>query len=62
VRLIASKLPPNKVAAACKRKAKKASKAQQKLTPTTVVLAGWSVLITTLDHSWPASSSATRKR
>ena len=55
VRLIASKLPPAKVEAARKRKAKKATKAQRKLTLTTVALAGWLVLITTLDESWPAT-------
>src|SRR5215207_2661458 len=54
VRLIASKLPADKVAAARKRKAQKAKKAHRKLTPTTVALAGWVVLITTLDASWPA--------
>ena len=57
VRLIASKLPPAKVAAARKRKAQKAKKAHRKLTPTTVALAGWVVLITTLDASWPATVS-----
>lgn len=55
VRLIASKLPADKVAAARKRKAKKAKKAHRKLTPTTVALAGWLVLITTLDATWPAT-------
>ena len=54
VRLIASKLPADKVAAARKRKARKAKKAQRKLRPTTVALAGWLVLITTLDATWPA--------
>jgi len=55
VRLIAHKLPPDKVAAARKRKAQKAKKAKRKLTPTTVALAGWLVLITTLDTTWPAT-------
>jgi hypothetical protein len=55
VRLIASKLPADKVAAARKRKAKKAKKAHRKLTPTTVALAGWLVVITTLDATWPAT-------
>lgn len=55
VRLIASKLPPDKVAAARKRKAKKAKKAKRKLTPATIALAGWLVLITTLDETWPAT-------
>jgi Transposase DDE domain len=54
VRLIARKLPADKVAAARKRKATKAKKAKRKLTPTTVALAGWLVVITTLDTSWPA--------
>jgi DDE family transposase len=55
VRLIASKLPKDTVAAARKRKAKKAKKAKRKLTPVTLALAGFLVLITTLDESWPAS-------
>jgi Transposase DDE domain len=55
VRLIAGKLPADKVAAARKRKAQKAKKAHRKLTATTVALAGWLVLITTLDASWPAT-------
>lgn len=55
VRLIARKLPADKTAAARKRKAQKAKKAKRKLTPTTVALAGWVVLITTLDTTWPAS-------
>jgi hypothetical protein len=55
VRLIAHKLPPDKVAAARKRKAQKATKAHRKLTPTSIALAGWVVLITTLDTSWPAT-------
>jgi len=55
VRLIACTLPTDKVQAARKRKAKKAKKAQRKLTPTTVALAGWVVLITTLDATWPAT-------
>jgi len=55
VRLIASRLPADKVAAARKRKAKKAKKAKRKLTSTTIALAGWLVLMTTLDATWPAS-------
>jgi len=55
VRLIAHKLPPDKVAAARKRKAQKAKKAKRKLTPTSVALAGWLVLVTTLNQSWPAT-------
>lgn len=55
VRVIAHKVPPDKVAAARKRKAQKAKKAKRKLTPTTVALAGWLVLITTLDATWSAS-------
>jgi DDE family transposase len=54
VRLIASKLPADKVAVARKRKATKAKKAKRKLTPTSVALAGWLVLITTLDATWLA--------
>ena len=55
VRLIARKLPADKVMAARKRKATKAKKAHRKLTPTTIALAGWLVLITTLAASWPAT-------
>ena len=55
VRLIASKLPADKVAAARKRKAKKAKKAKRKLTSATVALAGFLVLITSLDETWPAT-------
>jgi len=55
VRLIAAKLPAEQAAAARKRKAKKAKKAKRKLTPTTIALAGWLVLITTLDESWSAT-------
>jgi DDE family transposase len=55
VRLIASKLPPEKVRAAQKRKRRKAQKAGRKITPQTLLLAGWLVLITTLDRSWPAT-------
>jgi hypothetical protein len=55
LRLIASKLPADKVAAARKRKAQKAKKARRKLLPTTVALAGWLVLISTLDASWSAT-------
>ena len=55
VRLIASKLPADKAAAARKRKAKKAKKAKRKLSAVTIALAGFLVLITTLDESWSAS-------
>ena len=55
VRLIVSKLPPDKVAAARNRKAKKAKKAKRKLTSATLALAGFVVLITTLDQSWSAT-------
>jgi hypothetical protein len=55
VRLIASKLPSDKVQAAIKRKTKKAKKAKRKLTAATVALAGYLVLITTLDESWSAT-------
>jgi len=48
VRLIACKLPADTVAAARKRRAKKAKKAHRTLTPTTVALAGWLVCNTTL--------------
>jgi hypothetical protein len=55
VRLIASKLPACKLAAARKRKRRKAQKAGRQLTHKTVLLCGWLLLITTLDSSWPAT-------
>jgi len=55
VRLIASKLPADKVAAVRKRKQRKAQKAGRKLTNHTLQLAQWLLLITTLEASWNAS-------
>jgi hypothetical protein len=55
VRLIASKLPADKVAAARKRKRRKAQKAQRKISSQTLQLACWLLVITTLDASWSAS-------
>ncbi len=55
LRLIARKLPPEKVQAAQKRKRRKAQKAGRKITPQTLVLAGWLLVITTLDQDWSAS-------
>jgi hypothetical protein len=55
LRLIASKLPADKVAAIRKRKRRKAQKAGRKITSRTLQLASWVLLITTLDASWTAS-------
>lgn len=55
VRLIASKLPTDKVAAIRKRKKRKAQKAGRKITSQTLQLAAWLLLITTLDASWSAT-------
>jgi hypothetical protein len=55
VRLIASKLPADKVAAIRKRKKRKAQKAGRKITRQTLQLAAWLLLITTLDVSWSGS-------
>jgi hypothetical protein len=55
VRLIASKLPSDTVAAACKRKKRKAQKAGRRLTSQTLQLAGWLLLVTTLESGWSAS-------
>lgn len=55
VRLIASKLPPEKVAAVRKRKRRKAQKAGRRISSHTLQLASWLVLITTLDTSWSAT-------
>lgn len=55
VRLIASKLPADKVAAVRKRKQRKAQKAGRKLSSQTLQLAQWLLLITTLEASWSAS-------
>jgi hypothetical protein len=55
VRLIASKLPADKVAAIRKRKKRKAQKAGRIITSRTLQLACWLLLITSLDASWSAS-------
>jgi hypothetical protein len=55
VRLIASKLPADKVAQIRKRKRRKAKKDGRKITSRTLQLAGWLLLITTLEASWNAS-------
>ena len=49
VRLIASKLPADKVAAVRKRKQRKAQKAGRRITSQTLQLAAWLLLITTLE-------------
>jgi hypothetical protein len=55
LRLIASKLPADKVATIRKRKRRKAQKAGRKITSQTLQLAAWLLLITSLDASWSAS-------
>jgi Transposase DDE domain len=55
VRLLASKLPADKVAAVRKRKKRKAQKAGRKITRRTLQLASWLLLITTLCASWSAT-------
>jgi len=56
VRLVVSKIPPQQVAKAQQRKKDAAKKRGRKLTAKTLVLAGWWLLITTLDaHVWPAT-------
>jgi hypothetical protein len=55
VRLIASKLPADKVATIRKRKKRKAQKAGRQITSQTLQLASWLLLITTLDASWCAT-------
>jgi hypothetical protein len=55
VRLIASKLPAEKVRKAQKRKRRKAQKAGRKISAESLLLCGFLLLITTLDQSWPAS-------
>jgi hypothetical protein len=55
VRLIASKLPADKVAAVRKRKTRKAQKAGRTIRSQTLQLAQWLLLITTLEASWSAS-------
>jgi hypothetical protein len=54
VRLIASKLPADKVAAIRKRKKRKAQKAGRRITSQTLRLAAWLLLITTLQADWSA--------
>jgi hypothetical protein len=56
VRLVASKLPPQKVRAAQERKKRKAKKSGRKLSPEALLLAGWWLLVTTLSaQEWSAS-------
>ena len=55
VRLVASKLPADKVAAIRKRKKRKAQKAGRRITSQTLQLAAWLLLITTLEADWSAS-------
>jgi len=55
VRLIASKLPSDKVAAVRKRKKRKAQKARRRISSQTLQLAAWLLLITTLESEWSAS-------
>lgn len=55
VRLIASKLPADKVATIRKRKKRKAQKAGRRITSQTLQLAAWLLLITTLSASWSAT-------
>lgn len=55
VRLLASKLPADKVAAARKRKARKAQKNGRALSVRVVQLASWLLVLTTLDTSWSAA-------
>lgn len=55
VRLIASKLPRDKVAAVRKRKKRKAQKAGRQIKRQTLQLAGWVLVLTTLTCAWSAS-------
>ena len=55
VRLIASKLPCDKIAAVRKRKKRKAQKAGRRIKSQTLQLAGWLLLVTTLERAWSAS-------
>ena len=55
VRLIASKVPADKLASIRKRKKRKAQKAGRKISSQTLQLAGWLLLITTLDATWCAT-------
>ncbi len=57
VRLIASKVPPERAAKARKRKRREAKKAGRRIRPATLVFAGWWLLLTTL-----ALAPATRTR
>jgi hypothetical protein len=54
VRLIASRLPADKLAAIRKRKRRKAQKAGRKISNQTLQLAAWLLVITTLATSWSA--------
>jgi len=56
VRLIASKVPPEQAAKACKRKRREAKKAGRRIRQATLVFAGWWLLLTTLAaHEWSPS-------
>ena len=55
VRLLASKLPSDKVAAVRKRKQRKAKKAGRRITSQTLQLACWLLVVTTLEQSWSAT-------
>jgi hypothetical protein len=55
VRLIASALPPEQRQTARRKKAKRAKKKGKKLSARTLRLAGWWLLLTTLDASWSAA-------
>lgn len=52
VRLVAQRIPADKKAAAQKRKKKKARRDGRRIRSQTLELAGWVVLITTLDERW----------
>jgi hypothetical protein len=54
VRLIASRLPADKLAAIRKRKRRKAQKAGRKITSRTLQLAAWLLVISTLATNWSA--------
>jgi hypothetical protein len=56
VRLIASKVPPERAAKARKHKRREAKKAGRRIRPATLLFAGWWLLLTTLAaHDWPAT-------
>jgi hypothetical protein len=56
VRLVASKLPPDKLLQAQARKKRALQKKGRRVTAATLILAGWWLLITTLDAAeWPAT-------